>query len=166
MYILSLSLVQCARVQSQIRVVSSSSISSSLYYLNTLDRSQRIDLTVRHTHRQSSTLFFSSLCSVCHIYIPRICFVLAHCAIYCCCSLVLTFHFSFNVVHCCHDRSILSLDHQYLSLSLFLFYALFNSSNDNPNTHSCWCPSCNSHLKLAASTSMCVSSLSLSLIRF
>jgi hypothetical protein len=103
------------RVQSQIRVVSSSSI--YLFFcvsLNALDRENT--LTNSDTHTGSWNLF--SFVSVCHIYIPRICFVLAHCAYYCCCSLVSLFWFLFSVVICCHCRLLLCLN--------IFFYALFN----------------------------------------
>ncbi len=61
-----------------------------------------------HTHRQAKSLLLLFFVSVCHIYIPRICFVLAHCAYSCCCSLVSLF-FLFNVVIRCHCRLLLCL---------------------------------------------------------
>lgn len=57
----------------------------SSVYLWTRSTEKTHKPTVTHTHKQTKSLF---IVSVCHIYIPRICFVLAHCTYYCCCSLV------------------------------------------------------------------------------
>lgn len=58
------------------------------------------------------------LSSVCPIYIPRICFVLAHCAYpccRCCCSLVFSLLFLYVVI-CCHAWSLSCLILQRLLL--------------------------------------------------
>jgi len=131
------------RVQSQIRVVSSSSI---YLFLCISERArQRKHFNQQwHTHRQLKSFF-----CVCLSYIHTS-YLFCTCALRVLLLLLSSlsfFFFLFSVVIRCHCRLLLCLN--------FFFYALFNIWNDN-NTH-WWCPSCNSHKTCPAQ--MCVSSI-------